>query len=252
MVKSNPQLPRQAHHKPTCPWRNLGRRRRRICLSGNFSIKLPWHGKNTEKTWCRFWLCRALLTLPFSWTYNLQFLSLMALHWSLEWQQPVIRQFNPNWDLKNVIVAKYYHTGTRRHEEWIYFRQDVNRPRAHAREVGFLRRTKGKLGPVYLLWYLFLHVSSTDISIFHIFSCSHGTCLAGVTEHSTPAARGISASTEMWSPFTPPDGHAQTHRRSTNAGTTSFTRATKLGWIRSSSMLYPKNAQSWHRSNRRI
>ena len=69
--------------------------------------------------------------------------------------------------------------------------------------------------------------------------------LAGVTEHSTPAARGTSASTEMWSPFTPPDGHAQTHRRSTNAGTTSFTRAEKLGQsypkTQSSSMLYPKN-----------
>ena len=75
----------------------------------------------------------------------------MALHWSLEWQQPVVRQFNPTWDLKDVIIAKYYHTGSRRHEEWIYFKQNLNLPRERAREVGFLRRTKGKLGPVYLL-----------------------------------------------------------------------------------------------------
>ena len=154
----------------------------------------------------------------------------MALHWSLEWQQPVVRQFNPNWDLKHVIVAKYYHTGTRRHEEWIYFRQDVNLPRERAREVGFLRRTKGKLGFIFCD---ILFVSSCFFnrqSIFHIFSCSHGTCLAGVTEPLTPVGHGTSASTEMWSPFTPPDGHAQTHRRSTNAGTTSFTRAEKLGY----------------------
>ena len=43
---------------------------------------------------------------------------------------------------------------------------------------------------------------------FPFFSCSHGTCLAGVTEPLTPAGHGTSASTEMWSPFTPPDGHA--------------------------------------------
>ena len=188
-------------------------------------------------------------------SYNLQFLALMALHWSLEWQQPVVRQFNPNWDLKDVIIAKYYHTGTRRHEEWIYFKQNLNLPRERAREVGFLRRTKGKLGPVYLLYcfdffcmcfFMFLQQTYHDISIFinfpyffHLFPA-----VAGVTEPLTPAGHGTSASTEMWSPFTPPDGHAQTHRRWTNASTTSFTRATKLGWIRSSSMLYPKNAQS--------
>ena len=103
----------------------------------------------------------------------------MALHWSLEWQQPVVRQFNPNWDLKDVIIAKYYHTGTRRHEEWIYFKQNLNLPRERAREVGFLRRTKGKLGPVYLLYcfdffcmcfFMFLQQTYHDISIFHTFS----------------------------------------------------------------------------------
>ena len=88
-------------------------------------------------------------------------------------------------------------------------------------------------GNLALSFVVFFFVSSCFFnrqSIFHIFSCSHGTCLAGVTEPLTPVGHGTSASTEMWSPFTPPDGHAQTHRRSTNAGTTSFTRAEKLGY----------------------
>ena len=70
----------------------------------------------------------------------------MAVHWSLEWQRGIVE-----WDLDHVIIAKYLHVGSKRNEEWIYFRQDADR---RERQIGFLRRTKGQLG--LYLWSIFL------------------------------------------------------------------------------------------------